>query len=122
MARKKHVTAQVIGGPVIGTEIIDARTFFTRLRGLLGTDVLEVGQGCYLDPCPSIHCKGMKYPIDVVYLADPAGDGGQEVIAVERCEPGSFGSRFHGVRSVLEIPAGEAERLGIVEGCIVKVE
>lgn len=46
-----------------------ARTFASRLKGLLGTSPgsLEGGVLC-LSPCSSVHTFGMAYPIDVAFL------------------------------------------------------
>ncbi len=94
---------------------IDAGTFFLRLRGLLGRG-LSRGEGLILTPCDQIHTFGMKYPIDVVYL-DSAG----LVLEVEAAVPeGKACRRVKGARSVLELFAGEAERLEITKGDVLK--
>ena len=48
---------------------LHARSFWARLKGLLGggRDCLGGGVIC-LDPCASIHTFGMAYPIDVAFL------------------------------------------------------
>ena len=48
---------------------LHARSFWARLKGLLGSgrDCLGGGVIC-LDPCASIHTFGMAYPIDVAFL------------------------------------------------------
>ncbi|MCG3208744.1 MAG: hypothetical protein FOGNACKC_02356 [Anaerolineae bacterium] len=45
-----------------------ANTFWTRLRGLLGTDALQHGEGLILAGEKSIHTLFMRFPIDVVYV------------------------------------------------------
>lgn len=45
-----------------------AENFFDRLKGLLGVDSLESGQGLLLSPCNDIHMWFMKISIDVVFL------------------------------------------------------
>ena len=45
-----------------------ADTFFTRLRGLLGTAALPAQQGLLLRGCDSVHMFGMRYALDIVYL------------------------------------------------------
>ena len=45
-----------------------ADTLWTRVRGLLGRTGLESGEGLLIDPCPSIHMFGMKFPLDVIFV------------------------------------------------------
>ena len=45
-----------------------ADTFWLRLRGLLGANPLQQGQGLVLAGEKSIHTLFMGFPIDVVYL------------------------------------------------------
>ena len=46
-----------------------ANTWWTRLRGMLGQPEPAPGEGMLLDPCQSVHMFGMKYPLDIVFLA-----------------------------------------------------
>ena len=81
------------------------------MRGLLGRKGLEPGTGLLIAKSGSIHTFFMRFPIDAVFL--------DKEMAVRRVVPGlrpfriawSFGSR-----SVLELAAGEAARVGIVVG------
>ena len=83
----------------------------SRLRGLLGRRELEPGAGLLLKPCNSVHTFFMRFPIDAVFL-----DGERRVLRVrERLRPWRIaGAR--GAHAVLELPAGEAERRGVVAG------
>jgi uncharacterized membrane protein (UPF0127 family) len=54
-----------------------AGTSAQRKRGLLGREALASDEGIYLVPCKGIHTFGMKFAIDVAFLA---GDG--RVVAV----------------------------------------
>src|SRR4028119_1862029 len=45
-----------------------ADNLFTRVRGLLGRSGLEPDEGLLINPCPSIHMFGMKFPLDVVFI------------------------------------------------------
>lgn len=66
---------------------------------------------CLLQGVSRIHCLGMKFPIDVVYL-DPSG----VVLRVETCLPGELGEVVDDAESVLELPAGSSAALGIDSG------
>jgi uncharacterized membrane protein (UPF0127 family) len=39
-----------------------------RRKGLLGRKSLEPGQGLWIVPCQGVHCLGMQFAIDVVFL------------------------------------------------------
>ena len=72
-------------GVLIGDRIEVADTFYSRLKGLLGRTGLEEGQGLLLVPCNSIHCIGMRFAIDAVFM-----DIDRKVIWIrENMEPGA---------------------------------
>jgi uncharacterized membrane protein (UPF0127 family) len=90
-------------GTLLGQHIAMASTFWTRLKGLLGTTHLSPGQGLFITPCNSIHMFGMKYAIDVLFL-----DAAMRVIqVVPNLQPGQTAS-CRGSAHVLELPAGVA--------------
>ncbi len=63
-----------------------AKSFFSRLKGLLGKTDLSEGEGIVIKPCNAIHTMGMKFPIDVAFI-----DKNNEVIKVIReIPPGKF--------------------------------
>lgn len=45
-----------------------ARTFWERLRGLLGRVLLAPGDGLWLPGTKSVHTVGMRFAIDVVFV------------------------------------------------------
>jgi uncharacterized membrane protein (UPF0127 family) len=75
------------------------------MRGLLGRKNLKAGEGLLLWPCSSIHCFGMHFPIDVIFL-----DRQTRVISLrENLTPGSRAS-YRQARCVLELRAGEVKK------------
>jgi len=95
----------------IATRIEVANSFFSRLRGLLGRKSLPAGDGLLIWPCSSIHCFGMHFPIDVVFL-----DRHARVISIrENMIPGSHASQRQ-ARCVLELCAGEVKKYKIQVG------
>lgn len=56
------------GAPVLVVSLCHARTFFARMRGLLGHPPLTTGRGLLIERCPSVHTVGMRYPLDLVFL------------------------------------------------------
>lgn len=45
-----------------------ARNAYQRMRGLLGYNKLEDGQGLFLRPGSCIHMRGMKFPLDIIFV------------------------------------------------------
>ena len=46
-----------------------ARTMWQRMRGLLGRDGLPHGHALWIRRCGSVHTVGMRFAIDLVFLA-----------------------------------------------------
>jgi uncharacterized membrane protein (UPF0127 family) len=83
----------------------------TRMRGLLGRRALPSGEGLLLRPAGSIHTLFMRFPIDAVFL-----DGEQRVVKVVAGLRPWRTAAARGARTVVELPAGEAERRGVRTG------
>ena len=81
------------------------------MRGLLGRKALAWGEGILLRPGGSVHTFFMRFPIDVVFLDDEL-----TIVAIERVVSPWRTARAKGAKSVLELAAGECERLGVTEG------
>lgn len=109
-----------------GTEFLKnaqlAASFFAKLRGLMGRELLCDGEGLFLRNCSQVHTHFMRFTIDVIYLKDAHGNGlseagkandsaSFEVVAVETLPPWKFGSKFAGARHVLEVSEGAASQL-----------
>lgn len=98
-------------GILIADQVELGKRFLRRLRGLLGRKSLAEGEGLLLSPCSSIHCFGMRFPIDAIFL-----DKQYRVVAVHPdMKPGAMASHRQ-ARYVLELKAGDAERHGIEIG------
>lgn len=78
-----------------------ADTFWSRLKGLLGTSSLPAGHGLLITPCSSIHMFGMRYAIDVVFL-----DRSYRVLKILHSLPPGGAARCPGSAHVLELPSG----------------
>jgi uncharacterized protein len=98
-------------GQVVCDRCEVADRVLSRLRGLLGRATLPRGDGILIRPSWSIHTAFMRFPIDVVFL-----DRELEVLAVRhRLRPWRAATKLR-AHSVLEVAAGECERLGIQIG------
>ena len=81
-------------------------------KGLLGRDGLAAGHGLLLaDPLGMIHMFFMKFPIDAVFLTKDL-----RVVSVAASLKPWRVARAGGAKRILELGAGEAERLGIRAG------
>jgi uncharacterized protein len=107
-----------VSGLVLADRLRSAHTHWTRLRGLLGTRRLEPGEGLWIKPSNQVHMFGMRYAIDVVFL----DDAGRVLRVVHALQPNRISPRVKGATSVLELPAGTAARVELVEGARVTID
>ena len=88
----------------LATELLVARTHWTRFRGLMATDASRFrrGQGLWITPCHGVHTFAMRFPIDVLYL-----DHERIVIHMEQeLKPWRMAAIRVRATSVLELPTG----------------
>jgi len=88
-----------------------ADSLWTRLGGLMGRRELEPGEGLLLRPSGSVHTCFMRFAIDVVFL-----DRALRVLAVSPAVRPWRLRLQRGARAVLELPAGQAGRVGLAPG------
>src|SRR5436190_24073990 len=98
-------------GTVVCERCLLAETPLARLRGLLGRSGLSSGEGLLLRPAGSIHTAFMRFTIDAVFL-----DAADRVVKVASTIPPWRTAACRGARSVLELPAGEADKRGLRPG------
>jgi uncharacterized membrane protein (UPF0127 family) len=106
-----------------------AETFAARLLGLAG--LAEPSEhGILIPRCRSVHTLGMRFPIDIVFLAwPPSGRGEVRVLTIhERIPPGRVtrlrGGLANGRRCVAaaELRGGKAEELGVCDGMQLRLD
>ncbi len=96
----------------LGTsEVAYARSFWLRLRGLLGRPALATGEGILIAPCNAIHTLFMGFTIDVVFV----GADHRVMALFEGVPPWRYRQCLK-ARYVVELAAGEIDRLGLEEG------
>jgi uncharacterized membrane protein (UPF0127 family) len=95
-----------------------ATSFVSRFRGLMGVAQLAPETGLLLPRTSSVHTHFMRFPIDVVFL-----DGERRIVSIAAALRPWRLARAKGATAVLELAAGECERLELAEGgALVEVE
>jgi uncharacterized membrane protein (UPF0127 family) len=88
-----------------------ANSFASRFRGLMGVAQLPPGTGLLLPGTSSVHTHFMRFPIDLVFL-----DSERRIVSITRgVRPWRF-AKAKDSDSVLELAAGECDRLGLAAG------
>ena len=90
---------------VVADRLFVADTFFSRLKGLLGTSELPQGEALLISPCNNIHMFGMRYAIDVAFV----GADNKVLKVVEALAPGRI-AWCRGASFVVEMPCGALRR------------
>jgi uncharacterized membrane protein (UPF0127 family) len=112
-----QVIVNTTRGSIVCDHVVIADRPLARMRGLLGKRGLPAGHGLLLSPAPSIHTAFMRFAIDAVLL-----DSELRVLrlASDLAPWRTAGARR--ARAVLELAAGEGERLGIEVGDHLEVQ
>jgi hypothetical protein len=112
-----HITNQTRGSLIADRGEL-ARSFVSRLRGLMGREQLEEGSGLVIYPEWSIHTFFMRFPIDVLFV-----DRSDRVLAlVETLVPNRPYAGAPGARYVIELPAGRIAASGTQKGDLLLLE
>ncbi|NLW90415.1 MAG: DUF192 domain-containing protein [Syntrophomonadaceae bacterium] len=93
-------------GFTLADTAVRAASFFKRLHGLLGKKGMLQGEALVLTPCSAVHCIGMRFVIDVVFL----DRSGRVVHTIESMKPGSIGPVIKNAYCAIELPEGQIER------------
>lgn len=110
-------------GTTLAEDLEVARSFWSRLRGLMGRRPLARGSGLYLAG-NGIHMFFMRFPIDAVFLSRPGPAGERQVLAVRTGLAPWRGlvPYVRGAAGVLELPAGTVGESGTAVGDVVVLE
>ncbi len=113
MTRIHNVTR----GTALADQARRADTAWARMRGLLGTDGLESGEGLVIVPCNSVHMFWMRYPLDVVF----ASVSGEVIGVVENLRPWRMTRVYWGARYAIELPVGVIAASGTCPGDVLEI-
>jgi uncharacterized membrane protein (UPF0127 family) len=104
----------------VATRLAVADGHWSRLRGLIGKDAGDFGDGhgLWITPCRGVHTLGMRFPIDVAYLSSEG--------VVVHIETGLKPWRFAPIKlraaSVLELPEHTLAATGTTIGDELEID
>ena len=101
----------------LAVDIKVARSFFERVRGLIGSSSLEPGEGFLIPSCKGIHTFGMNYPIDAIYM----NRSGEVIAVMSDLAPNLIGIVNFRAHSVLELPPGVIEQTRTEVGDLISI-
>jgi uncharacterized protein len=116
---KRAQAFNITRGVVLAADVSVADTHWSRLRGLIGVnpDDFGNGKGLWIRPCRGVHTLAMRFPIDVVYL-DRAG---KVVHAEQNLRPWRFAPVRMNATSVLELPGQTLARTKTALGDCIEI-
>ncbi len=95
-------------GMVLADRVQTAKTWRSRLRGLLLRDCLPEGHCLVLEPCNSVHTCFMKFNIDVLFV----DSRGTVVYLLANLPPFRFSPVVRNAEYVIELPADTIRSTG----------
>ena len=95
-----------------------ARSFWSRLVGLMGRRELPAGSGLVVEPSGSVHTFWMRFPIDVIFV-----DRANRIVGLREVMPPNrpFAGAWRAHRTV-ELPAGTIRESGTRKGDQLRFE
>lgn len=96
-------------------KLVIASGFAARLVGWLGRRRPPADEALWLTPCRAVHTLGMRFAIDLAFLDRQ----GRVLRIAHDVQPGRLCWHWR-ARSVLEMPAGNARRVGLSEGTVLR--
>ncbi|MEM0951168.1 MAG: DUF192 domain-containing protein [Cyanobacteria bacterium P01_H01_bin.74] len=102
----------------VAGHVVYAKTFLTRLFGLMGKPYLEENTGLLITPCKEVHSLFMRFSLDVVFL-----DKENKVVHLKSTmKPWRVSRYVASARSVLELNAGSIQASQIEIGDELAIE
>lgn len=104
------------GEIVVARSVLWAGTSAERRRGLLGRTSMDAEEGVYIVPCKMIHMFGMRFAIDVAFLAAD----GRILAAHHNLKPNRLSRLVLRADGVLELAAGRLQATATDVGDTIK--
>jgi len=93
-----------------------ADSFFKRLKGLLGTRELPMGEALLIRPCNAIHMFGMRYALDIAFVSSE----NRVLQTIRALQPGQT-AKCVPAAYVLELPCGALDAAGTEAGDVLEI-
>lgn len=103
---------------ILAEEVILARSFFKRLKGLLGYKLLGPKQGMILLPSNSVHTFFMHFPIDILFV----DKNNKVIMAISSLKPFSLTPICWRSKYIIELPAGVIQSTSTEKGDALALE
>lgn len=103
-------------GRLVAVDLRFATNMINRARGLLGTNRLSPGSGLVIEPARQVHTIGMRYPIDVVFVAEDW----TAVHIVQTMKPWRVTRWVRRSRRAVELPAGASADMEVGEKLVLR--
>lgn len=105
-------------GKLIKQNVELADTFFKRLNGLMFKKSIDKDYALIISPCNSIHMLFMSFPIDALFV-----DKENKIVGFSKnIKPWRISKIYFDAHYVIEMSAGEIERLSLSKGDILYIE
>lgn len=106
-------------GTRLASDVRVADTYWSRLRGLIGTvePKFQLGQALWIVPCRGVHTFAMRFPLDLIYL----DSGGGVIELLHNVRPWRVAPVKMRAASVLELPVGAIRDSGTEAGDRIEV-
>ncbi len=105
-------------GLTVATRVRWAGTSETRRRGLLGRSTIEATEGLYIIPTQWVHMFGMRFPIDVAFLAAD----GRVLFIHHELKPNRLSRLVWRAEGALELAAGTLHATQTEVGDIIEFQ
>lgn len=102
---------------ILAEDVFIAKTFFSRIKGLLGRKNFLPGQALILNHCNCVHTFFMHFPIDLLFL-----DKDYKVIeALSEFKPNQISRIYWHANKVIELPAGVIIATGTIKNELIQI-
>jgi uncharacterized protein len=105
-------------GATLADKAREARSTSERMKGLLGRDGLEEGEGLYITPCTSIHSFFMRFVFDAIFVDKE----GFVLHLIPRMKKWRMSKWLPRAAGVIELPEGVIEQSGTRKGDRIVIE
>jgi uncharacterized membrane protein (UPF0127 family) len=97
---------------VLGSRVVIADRWWSRMRGFVGRPAPGAGEGILLSPCRAVHMIGVSFPLDIVFIDRRGG-----VVSIySSLAPGRRTAFHRSAEYALEVPAGTIDATHTREG------